>query len=136
MNKKLILSLVGLCGVSMALQGQSWFELPTDSIRVIKDGTFNSLSGSFNRTPAIDGGEVGQGVVVSFDSFNLGTVNWAVQAQFTLSGVNVNNSGFQLALGLFSGDRVTENAQTSVTDGWTGFFHSIGTRSSSVVFDK
>ncbi|MCC5838800.1 MAG: PEP-CTERM sorting domain-containing protein [Opitutales bacterium] len=131
MTQKLLFSLAGLFGASLALQGQIIFSQASDDMYVINNGSFTQATGVFTRTAADTGIDVGQGIAVSFDQFSLNTVGHSIQTQFTLSGITQNNSGYQIALGLFSGAAVTQNADTAVTDGWTGYFQSIGTRSSS-----
>ncbi|MCC5844465.1 MAG: PEP-CTERM sorting domain-containing protein [Verrucomicrobia bacterium] len=120
-----------LLAAPLVLQGGIIFSQASDNMYVINNGSFNQATGAFTRTAADTGIDVGQGVAVSFNQFNLETVGHSVQAQFTLSGIGENNSGFQIALGLFSGAAVTQNAHTAVTDAWTGYFQSIGTRNSS-----
>ena len=98
------------------------------SLFVMEDGQWNAATGEFTH----DGGTPWQGVVASFPPVELAGVGDRVHVRFTwLGGSAHNNSPQRIVYGLFQGEPVTGNRQTAVTDAWTGYFHAIGTRSSS-----
>jgi hypothetical protein len=95
---------------------------------VLNGGSFDDTTGVYTR----GGTDEWQGVVASFAPVTLTNVNDSVRIDFTWLGGSIsNNSGQRLAFGFFDGTAVTGNNQIAATDAWTGYFHSIGTRSSA-----
>jgi hypothetical protein len=111
------------------LSAQVVFSQSVDDIYVVNDGSYNSGTGVFTYS----GTDSRQGILASFDAWNLTVGGKAIEATFSILGGSVGTSerNQALVLGLFSGPTVTSNGQTSASNDWEGYFHAIGARSSS-----
>lgn len=127
-KKRFTLISLGLMVGAVALQGQFIFSQAVDSLYVINSGSFTQASGSFTRAADAD---IKQGVLASFDARTLSNPGDRIIATFTWLGGGSNNSAQHLTFGFFNGAEITANAQTTISDGWQGYFHSLPTRSSS-----
>lgn len=117
-----------LFGSTALVQGQILALTDNTSLQVLNGGTFNAATGQFTR----GGTDQWQGVVASFAPVTLANIGDSVAINFVWSGgSNNNNSGQRLAFGFFDGAAITGDNDTTATDGWTGYFHSIATRSSA-----
>lgn len=85
------------------------------------DGSFIQMTGAFTRSGA-EGADPSQGVLASFSARNLDAVGDRIEASYTWLGGGGNNSPQSLTFGFFSGNAISTNAQTGISDDWTGFY--------------
>lgn len=111
--------------LSVPLLGQTIFDQNSagSTIYTISGGSFDQETGAFVRS----GTDSRQGIVASFSTVSLDQPGDFIQATFNYSNSSASN-GIRQTFGFFSGDPVTANAQTSVTDGWTGYFNGFNSR--------